>query len=43
MPMLPPGTGMGQGGQKQDRQRAAWLPEDEDIWGANTDASGPLL
>jgi hypothetical protein len=43
MPMIPPGAGMGQGGQKQDRQRGSWLPEDEDVWGANSDASDPVL
>jgi hypothetical protein len=42
MPMMPPMMG-GQQGQSQDRERSAWLTEDEDIWGADDDVAPPLI
>ncbi|GAA4505341.1 hypothetical protein GCM10023191_060900 [Actinoallomurus oryzae] len=42
MPMMPPMMG-GQQGQSQDRERNAWLTEDEDIWGADDDMAPPLI
>ncbi|MGV9315432.1 AAWKG family protein [Streptomyces sp. NPDC003691] len=44
MPMMPPpmggmgGMGGGQGGQSEERERATWVSEDEDVWG--TDEGG---
>lgn len=43
MPMSP-GMGAGSGGKEnKERQRQSWLPEEDDIWGADTDAPGPVL
>ncbi|MFJ1569242.1 AAWKG family protein [Streptomyces erythrochromogenes] len=41
MPMMPPMGGMGGGGQStqsEERERATWVSEDEDVWG--TDEGG---
>lgn len=37
MPMMPPMMPPGAGNQDKERQRKSWLPEDEDIWGTDTD------
>jgi hypothetical protein len=43
MPMMPPMMGGAGGQQGQDRERSAWLTEDEDIWGADDDVAPPLI
>jgi hypothetical protein len=42
---MPMGAGAGAGGGKEgkERQRQSWLSEDDDVWGADTDAPGPVL
>ena len=37
--------GMGSGGQGQnkERERNTWLTEDEEVWGARSDALGGIL
>jgi hypothetical protein len=36
--------GGGQSGQdEEERERTAWMMEDEDVWGANTDAHPPII
>jgi hypothetical protein len=42
MPMAPMG-GMGGGKEGKERQRAAWLTEDEDVWGAGDDGGDAVL
>lgn len=42
MPMAPMG-GMGGGREGKERQRAAWLTEDEDVWGAADDGGDAVL
>jgi hypothetical protein len=42
MPMSP-GMGAGGGKENKERQRQSWLPEEDDIWGAESDAPGPVL
>ncbi|GIH18847.1 hypothetical protein [Rugosimonospora africana] len=42
MPMAP-GAGAGAGKDNKDRQRQSWLSEDDDVWGADTDAGDGLL
>ena len=39
--MLPPGAAGGQGQQGQERERLAYLPEDEDYWGTEPTLLGP--
>ncbi|MGH3273658.1 MAG: hypothetical protein ACRDNZ_04950 [Streptosporangiaceae bacterium] len=41
-PMMPPGMGQQPGGDN-NRQRKSWLPEDENIWGADVDAVPPVI
>jgi hypothetical protein len=41
MPLMPGAAGAGRDGQ--ERQRGSWLPEDEDIWGAQTSTAPPVL
>ncbi len=43
MPMMPPMMGGAQGAGKQDRERSAWMTEDENIWGADDDVAPPLI
>lgn len=38
-----PMTGAGAGPQERDRQRQAWLNEEEDIWGLPTDLIPPVI
>jgi hypothetical protein len=42
IPMSPMG-GAGGGKENKERQRQSWLPEEDDVWGADTDAVGPVL
>jgi hypothetical protein len=42
MPMMPMAGGMGAQSQ-QDRERSAWLTEDEDIWESDDDVAPPLI
>lgn len=42
MPMMPMAGGMG-GQSQQDRERSAWLTEDEDIWESDDDVAPPLI
>ena len=42
MPMAPMG-GMGGGKEGKERQRAAWLTEDEDVWGTGNDDGGDAV
>jgi len=42
MPMAPM-AGAGGGKDRGERQRAAWLAEDEDVWGAADDGGDPVL
>jgi hypothetical protein len=42
MPMAPM-SGMGGGKDGKERQRAAWLAEDEDVWGAADDGGDAVL
>jgi hypothetical protein len=43
--MMAPGMmGAGQAGSGEDeRERTAWMVEDEDVWGAHTDAPPPII
>jgi hypothetical protein len=43
MPMMPLQPGAGGGKDGASRQRTSWLPEEEDVWGANTDVAPPVL
>lgn len=43
MPMVPPMGGQGGNKDGKDRQRNAWLNEDEDVWGANGDEGSGVL
>lgn len=38
-----PMTGVGAGQSEKDRQRQAWMYEDEDIWGLPTDCIPPVI
>lgn len=42
MPMAPM-AGAGGGKERGERQRAAWLAEDDDVWGAADDGGNPVL
>jgi hypothetical protein len=42
MPMMPMAGGMG-GQNQQDRERSAWLTEDEKIWESDDDVAPPLI
>jgi hypothetical protein len=39
---IPPQGGHG-GSEEKDRQRSAWLAEDEDVWGADVDLPPPVI
>ncbi|WP_187233755.1 hypothetical protein [Actinomadura sp. HBU206391] len=41
---MPMGAGGGgQGGNEEERERTTWLTEDEDVWGADGDATPPVI
>jgi hypothetical protein len=40
---MAPGAGAGAGKENKDRQRQAWLPETDDVWGAESDAPDGVL
>jgi hypothetical protein len=37
------GAGQGRGGDEEERERTTWLVEDEDVWGADGDATPPVI
>jgi hypothetical protein len=40
---MPMGAGGAGGRDEEERERYAWLMEDEDVWGAHTDAPPPII
>ncbi|MBS2538655.1 hypothetical protein KGQ20_38505, partial [Catenulispora sp. NF23] len=37
------GMGHGAGKDGEERQRQSWIPEDQDIWGADTNVPPPVI
>jgi hypothetical protein len=37
------GAGQGRGGDEEERERTTWLVEDEGVWGADGDATPPVI
>jgi hypothetical protein len=41
---MPMGMGGGnQGGKGEERERQAWLSEDQDVWGSDDDITPPII
>jgi len=40
---MPMGAGVGHGGKEEEHERSFWLPEDEEFWNNDQEASPPVI